>query len=83
MHRQSLQYDRNVLESYYTGERPAASLDDRASGAPGGLEIELDPGGSMVAGVFLAANPPVYASADERRADARREKKVVEAHPFV
>jgi hypothetical protein len=41
------------------------------------------PSGSVVARVFLTANPPVYTPVHESIAHRWREKEMVQPHPFV
>ena len=45
--------------------------------------IEHYPSGSVVARVFLTANPPVYAPVDQSLAHCGREKKMIQAHTLV
>ena len=45
------------------------------------LVVEHDPGGSVVAGIFLAANPAIDAAECELFANGWGEKEVVETHP--
>ena len=45
--------------------------------------IEHDPRGSVVARVFLSANPPVYAPVDQPLAHGGREKEMIQPHPLV
>jgi hypothetical protein len=45
--------------------------------------IELDPCGSVIARVFLSANPSVYTSKHETIAHCGREKEMIQPHPFV
>jgi len=47
------------------------------------LTIEHYPCGSMVARVFLTANPSIYTPVHESIAYCWREKEVVQPHPFV
>jgi len=45
--------------------------------------IENDPSGSVIARVFLAANPSVYTTVHELIAQRRIEKEVIQPHPLV
>jgi hypothetical protein len=45
--------------------------------------IEHNPCRSVVARVFLSANPPVDAPVDQSLAHGRREKEMIQAHPLV
>jgi hypothetical protein len=45
--------------------------------------IELDPCGSVIAGVFLSANPSIYTAKREPIAHGGREKEMIQPHPFV
>jgi hypothetical protein len=45
--------------------------------------IEQYPRGSVVARVFLSANPSVHAPKDQSVAHCGREKKMIQAHPLV
>jgi hypothetical protein len=45
--------------------------------------IEHYPSGSVVARVFLTANPSVYTPVDEPIAHCGREKKMIQPHPLV
>jgi hypothetical protein len=45
--------------------------------------IELDPCGSVIARVFLTANPSIYTPEHEPIAHCGREKEMIQPHPFV
>ena len=63
-----------------------AAQTHRAAAVVGGIvesTVEDYPGGSVVARVFLSANPSVYTTVDKTIADFWREKEMIQPHPLV